>query len=236
MAFYDDIDGEEEVLRNPIWSSFTLAKNNIEVLIAINLVWAITLLPVLVALGFGTWPLWLRLPLLGIGVVALAASSGVVFGLVAKICGGEPLTMGLLQETIRGCALDSIRRLAPLYGIFGAGFLVIGLTALTHISIVEILVQFVLLWLLFCSLYWGPLFADLPAATSWTLLSTSLRLILRSPAQSLRTAFIVLALVILGVVSLAGILLIVPVLVALIQTYQYRQLVAHHRNHFVIAG
>ncbi|GCE22170.1 hypothetical protein [Dictyobacter kobayashii] len=234
MAAFEEGIVYEEEQRNPVWSSFTLAKEHIEALVVINLVWSLTLLPVLAALGLGAWPLWLRLFCLFIGITAMAASSGCVFCLVAKVCEDDPLTWSLLRQTMRENALNSVRRLAPLYGVFGPGLLVLALASSLHQPLLEILVQFVLLWLLFCSLYWGPLFADRSDAPSWRILRVSLRLAWRYPAQSLRTGVVVLILLLFGAVSLVGILLIVPVLVALLQTYQYRQLVARQRGHIAM--
>ena len=224
MPFFDDNGIDEDALRSPIWGTFALIKDNIEVLVALNAIWSVALLPIIAGVAVWVWPFWLRLALFLLGLIALGAATGVLFGLANVICQREPLTLERVREAIRSYALDGLQRLAPLYGSFGLGLIVILLTGMTHLVFLEVLVQLVLLWLLIAALYWGPLFVAYSGHSPWFLLKRSLLLVWRYPAPTLRTGLVVLALAVLGIISLAGVFLIIPALVAILQTFRYREL------------
>lgn len=224
MPFFDDNGIDEDALRSPIWGTFSLVKNNIEVLVALNVIWSVALLPIIAGVAAWNWPAWLRLALFLLGLIALGAATGVLFGLASVVCQQEPLSLERVREAVRAYALDGLQRLAPLYGIFGLGLIVISLAGKTHFVLLEVPVQLVLLWLLIAALYWGPLFVAYPGHSPWFLLKRSLLLVWRYPAPTTRTGLVVLALIMLGIISLAGVFLIIPALIAILQTFRYREL------------
>jgi uncharacterized membrane protein len=82
-----------------------------------------------------------------------------------------------------------------------------------------------LLWTLFCAIYWGPLFAADPTLPAWALVRRSIMLVWRAPLRTLLTASAVLLTLIIGVISVGGLFLIVPITVALLQAHLFRHLV-----------
>ncbi len=83
-----------------------------------------------------------------------------------------------------------------------------------------------LLILLFAvvSLYWGPLLIYRPEFSAWRIFRKSVQLVLQTPSKTLLTGFVCLVAILLGAISIAGLFLIVPVLVALFQVQLFRSI------------
>ena len=80
-----------------------------------------------------------------------------------------------------------------------------------------------LLWYL-CATYWGPLLVCNPNATAVSIATLSARLVWRYPAETLATGLVVAAALVVGLVSIGGVVLIVPIVVALLHTQRYLEL------------
>jgi hypothetical protein len=219
VPFLDDTGPRDEP-RGPTWAAIATVGGQVERLVAANLVWALQLAPGLVALGFQDLPAWLRIVLGLYSATVLPPATAVLYGLAAEACEGQHVDVGLVRELLREHFRRSLLVLAPLYGTFGV-FIWIALLAAVVPLVVTVLTAAVLLWSL-CATYWGPLFVDRPELSALGLARESVRLVWRRPAQALGTWLVVVLAALVGVVSIGGLVLIVPMLIAILQTHRYR--------------
>ncbi len=219
MPFFDNTGIDPEIQRGPLWGSFATLFEQLERLIALNLAWSAQFIPLLLVAMLPEWPLAVRVALIIYSALALAAGLGLLFGLVRAAVAGEILTFDLVRETWRELALPGILTLAPLYGIFGV---IISLSALDLGLLVETGAQLTVMLLFVGSMYWGPLLAENPRASAIQILRQSVRLVARKPGQSLLVAGLVVITLLIGTISIGGLFLLVPVLVALLQTHMYK--------------
>ena len=82
-----------------------------------------------------------------------------------------------------------------------------------------------LLWYL-CAIYWGPLLVCRRELSAVSLAGHSVWLVWRYPAETLATALVAAVALAVGLVSVGGLVLIVPVIVALLHTQRYLELAA----------
>lgn len=220
MPFLDDTGPRDEP-RGPVWASFATVASQVERLVAANVVWALQLAPGLVALGFPELPGWLRVVLALYSASVLPPATAVLYGLAAEACEGQHVDVGLARELLRAYLRRSLLVLAPLYGTFGVlVWLLVLATAFGVPLLVAVLTAAVLLWSV-CATYWGPLFVDRPALSAPGLARESVRLLWRRPEQTLGTWLVVVLAALAGVVSIGGLVLIVPMLIAILQTHRY---------------
>ncbi|HLI70418.1 MAG TPA: hypothetical protein VKV19_11730 [Ktedonobacteraceae bacterium] len=229
MPFLDDIDGDDDALQHPIWGAFALLKDNLERLMMANIGWSLQLLPAIAALAFPQLPFVVRLLLLLYSAIALTPATGILYTWMARVNQRETLRLEMLREDFRNLALPSLLRLAPLFGLLGIGYAVIVLLGLVHILLLDVLARFGLLVLLVCALYWGPLFAEYPGRSPFSILRQSLLLIWNYPGQTAVTGLFVILIAAGGVISIAGFFLIAPVIVALLQTRRCFALLAREQ-------
>jgi hypothetical protein len=219
MAFFGDIGAREEE-RGPIWGPFAVVRENVERLVVVNVAWAVQLIPGILALAFPGLPGWVRVVMGVYSATAAIPATGVLFALALAATRGEHLSLELAGEKLRELAVPSFRTLAPLYGVFGAliwGAVLVG-PAVPVVTTVATLGC--LLWYL-CATYWGPLFVGRPGGSAWSLAAESVRLVWRFPAETLATALAATVALVVGFVSVGGLVLIVPVVIALLQTRRY---------------
>jgi hypothetical protein len=222
MPFLDDT-GPRDERRGPIWASFATIASQVERMVAANLGWALQLVPALLALAFPQLPGWLRIVLGLYSATALPPATAVLFGLAAEACREQHIDMGLAGELLREYALRSARTLAPLYGTFGVLIWAAVLSDAQELApIVVVLTLVTLLWSV-CGTYWGPLFVARPELSMTGLARESVRLSRRCPEGTLATWAMVGASWIVGAVSIGGLVLIVPMFVATLQTHRYRE-------------
>ncbi len=238
MPFFEDIGAEDESIHRPIWGAFALVKDNLERLLATNIGWSLQLLPAIVAYVFIALPPIVRIVLVLYSIVALVPATGVLFRLMAHVCQYETLRLDMLKEDFREVVLPSFLSLSPLLGTLALFFWLAVFTSAMHILLLDVLLRFIILVLLVCSLYWGPLFVEYPGRSSLFLLRQSALLVWRYPGPTLQTGIVVLLVMMLGVVSIGGFFLIVPIVVALLQTRRCHELLAqeHLRQHKNKAG
>lgn len=218
MPFFDNTGVDPNVERGPLWGAFATLFDQIERMIALNIAWSAQFIPLLLTAMFPDWPPVIRVVLVVYSALALAAGLGMLYGLIRAAVEGEPLTFDLVREAWRSYALPGLLTLAPLYGIFGV---------LLNLSssggfVLEVVARLLILLLFVCSHYWGVMLAEQPQQSVITILWRSVLLVWRKPGRSLLlTGMVGLALAI-GTISVGGLFLIVPVLVALLQTHLYR--------------
>ena len=224
MPFVADIETRDES-RGPIWGPFAVVRDNVELLLVLNLGWSLQLLPGVLALAFPQLPLWLRLTMGIYSATALIPATGVLYALTLAATRGEQLSMDLAIQSLRDLALPSFRTLAPLYGMFGVLIwlaIIVG-PAMPVMSTLATLAC--LLWYL-CATFWGPMLAVHPDAAVASLVRDSLLLVWRYPAETFVTALVAAVALVVGMVSIGGLMLIVPVVIALLHTQRYLDLVA----------
>jgi hypothetical protein len=224
MPFFEDIGADDEVLHRPIWGAFALVKDNLERLIVANIGWSLQLLPAIAAYGFVSLPLIVRLAMVLYSMVAIVPATGILFRLIARVCQYETLQFDMFKEDFREMVRPSFISLSPLLGMLALFFWLALFSAFLHILLLDVLVRFILLLLLVCALYWGPLFAEYPGRSALFLLRQSALLAWRYPAATLQTGIIVLLVMVVGAVSIGGLFLIVPVVIALLQTRRCQEL------------
>ena len=229
MPFFEDIGSDDEILHRPIWGAFALVKDNLERLITTNIGWSLQLLPAIVAYGFVALPPIVRLLLVLYSLIAIVPATGVLFRQMARVCQYETLRLDMLKEDFREMARPSFVSLSPLLGMLALFFWLAVFSSFLHILLLDVLIRFVLLVLLICALYWGPLFAEYPGRSALFLLRQSALLAWRYPVPTLQTGIIVLFAMVVGAVSIGGLFLIVPVVVALLQTRRCQELLMQQR-------
>ncbi|HKG24555.1 MAG TPA: hypothetical protein VKB09_02855 [Thermomicrobiales bacterium] len=228
MAFFGDIGARDEP-RGPIWAPFAVIRDNVERLVAINIVWFLQLLPGILALAFPQLPTWLRIALGAYSATAAIPATGVLYALAIAASRGEHLSAELTRQYLRDVAVPSLRKLTPLYGVFGALVWLVVLLGRDVPSVTTVATLVALLWYL-CAGYWGPLLATDPRAPVSFLVKQSIGLVWHYPGETLATASVAAFALVIGFVSIGGLVLIVPVVVALLHTWRYLDLVERERR------
>jgi hypothetical protein len=219
MPFLDDT-GVDTSERSPLWSPFTIIADQLERLVVLNVAWAIQWLPALAAFGWPELPLVVRVVLIGYTLIAYAPATVVLYGMTRLATQGEPLTLYLATDLLKTRSLDGAKALMPLVGLIGV--LILG--GSVPVTLISAVCQLALLFVLVFSNYWGVLIAARDLRNPVTLLLASARLVWQYPAQTLLVTGAVLIAVVLGTISVGGWVLIVPVVIALLQTQMFRSL------------
>src|SRR5262249_37355570 len=115
MPFMADIEARDES-RGAIWQPFAVIRDNVEQLVAVNLVSSLQLVPGLFALAFPQWSLWPRIGLGFYSATAVIPATGVLYAMTLSACRGEHLHRDLATASLRELAVPSLRTLTPLYG------------------------------------------------------------------------------------------------------------------------
>jgi hypothetical protein len=227
MPFVADIEARDES-RGPIWRSFAVVRDNVELLLVVNLGWSLQLLPGILALAFPQLPLWLRLTMGIYSATALIPATAVLYALTLAAARGEQVSMELAMLSLRDLALPSFRILTPLYGVFGV-LIWLAIIVGPVMSVMTTLATLVcLLWYL-CATFWAPMLAVHPDAGVASVVRGSLLLVWRYPVETFVTGLVATVALVVGTVSIGGLVLIVPVVIALLHTERYLDLVARER-------
>lgn len=227
MPFFDDSGPRPEEEYSPIWRSFALVKDQLERLILVNLLWSCQTVPLLVALALDQIPLWVRIVLGLYTIVILAPATATLFSVIAELSDGVPLDGELLWNHFKVQLKPGFVKLLPLMSLFYWVGSLANYAATQGWLIVDTLAQLVLLFLLVFSLYWGPLLVYEPELSAWSLFYKSIRRFWNNPAQTLLVGLACFLALVLGVISIAGFLLIIPALIALFQINLYRSVKAN---------
>jgi hypothetical protein len=224
MPFVADLEARDEP-RGPIWHPFAVIRDNVERLVALNIGWSLQLLPGIAALVLPQLPLWLRVVLGLISATALIVTAGPFYGMALAATRGEYLSLELASQQLHALALPSVRALTPLYGVFGV-LIWLAILVGPAVPLVTTMATLAgLLWFL-CATYWGPLLATHREMSAIHLAKHSIALVWRYPLETLATASVVAATLVIGMISIGGLVLIVPVAIALLQTARYLDLAA----------
>jgi len=183
----------------------------------------VQLVPGLLALAFPQWPLWPRLVLGLYSATAIIPATGVLYALAIAASRGEPLNRDLALDSLRQLLIPSFRVLTPLFGAFGI-LIWLALLVGPDAPFVSTLATVIgLLWYL-CATYWGPFLASHPGASVVHAASRSITLAWHYPAETFVTALVAAVALLVGLISIGGLFLIVPVAIALLHTQRYLDL------------
>jgi hypothetical protein len=218
MPFFSDIGPSEEA-RSPLWASFATLADQVERLVVVNVCWALQLVPGLVALAFPELPVWLRVVLGLYSATVLPVATAVLYGLAAEACRGQHVDFELAMELARSYCARSLRVLAPLYGTFGV--LVWLFVLLSGVAPVQTALTLVALLWSVCATWFAVTFVASPAASVVEVARRSVRLAWQRPERTLLTWLLTVLALLLGTVSIGGLVLIVPVFVAVLHTHQH---------------
>jgi len=224
MPFIADIETRDDA-HGPIWGPFTVIRDNVESLVVLNLGWSMQLLPGVLALAFPQLPLWLRITMGLYSATAVIPATGVLYALTFAAVHGEQVSIELAIVSWRKLALPSLRTLAPLYGVFGLLIWLAILVGPTMPVVTTMATLACLLWYL-CATYWGPMLTIDPDADVVAVARGSLRLVWRYPAETFVTGFVAAVALVIGMISIGGLVLIVPVVIALLHTQRFLDLMA----------
>jgi hypothetical protein len=177
-------------------------------------------LPGILALGFPQLPFWLRIAMVLYSATVAIPATGVLFALVQAASLGEHLSLELAIQQARRLALPSFRILTPLYGVFGVLIWLAVLLGTALPAVTTLATLAALLWYL-CAVYWGPLLVRYPAAGAPFVAGRAVKLVSRYPAETLATGLVAAVALIIGLISIGGLFLIVPVVVALLHAQRY---------------
>lgn len=230
MPFLNDIGADDEILQRPIWGAFALVKDNMERVLLANIGWSIQMLPAIAAFGFPELPAIIRMLLILYSATALAPATAILYVWMARVSQGEMLRLEMLKEDFHELVLPSLVHMAPLFGVLGLNYVVILLLGFAHILLLDTLARFTLLVLLTCALYWGPLFARHPDRSPAFLFRQSLLLVWKYPGRTTLTGLVVLLIAAFGVFTVVSFFVIVPAIVALLQTRRCLELLAREQT------
>lgn len=222
MPFQDDTGIILEEHRGPLWSAFAIFGSQLERMIVLNLGWALQLVPALAALALAGLPTFIRVLMVVYTVVVVPPATAVLYVLCARAADEDMLHLDLLIEVFRAVAWPGLRTLSPLLGSLGlVGWLAQQANAAGLIP-VSVLFQVALLVMLVAANYWGPLLAAYPDRPAYLLFRQALRLVWVYPAPTVLLSLAVLVTGAIGAISIGGLFLAVPVIIALLQTQMFR--------------
>jgi hypothetical protein len=224
MPFVANIDTGGDS-HGPLWGSFAVIRDNIESLVVLNLGWAMQLLPGVLALAFPQLPLWLRLTMGLYSATAVIPATAVLYALTLAATRGEQVSRELAILSWRELTLPSFRILAPLYGVFGLLIWLAIIVGPTMPVVTTLATLTCLLWYL-CATYWGPMLAVAPDTDVVSVIRGSLRLVWYYPMETFVTGLVAAVALVVGMISIGGLVLIVPVVIALLHTQRYLDLLA----------
>jgi hypothetical protein len=224
MPFFDDTGIKEEIDRGPFWSAFATFAGQLERMIAANIGWALQLAPAVIALLLVNAPDILRILLLLYTAVAIPPATAVLYGLMRRAVEGEHMDLGLVRELLGELLRTSYRTLAPLLGFLGFVVWSINLANQANLFTVSVLLQMAFFGLLTTANYWGPILIQTPELHAPAVLWRAGRLGWRYPGRTLLVSGAVFLAMILGAISIGGLVLAVPVIITLLQTHMYSAL------------
>lgn len=223
MPFFDDSGPRIEEADGPFARTFALLRDQLERMVGLNLLWATQALPLVLAWALPL-PDILRVILTLYSAVAIPPANAALFAVVREVTQGEPVGWAMITENVRAQLKPGLLKLMPLYSLF------FWLGALAVFAgeqgwlIVDVLVRLLLLLVLFASLYWGPLLVAYPEWSLFQVMRHAAQLAWRNLWHTLLLGAFCLAALLLGIISIGGLVLIVPTLIVLFQTEYYRVL------------
>jgi hypothetical protein len=224
MPFFDDSGARPEGERHPVWRALALAREQLERVILLNLLWAAQVAPLLLAWALPNLSVAARAALALYTAFAILPATGMMFAVLDALSDGTPLNGELIWESLRTQFAPSFLKLFPLCSLFGWLAWGASFAAAQNWLLLDVLARLAFLLLAVFSLYWGPLMVARPGLSAWGIFVQAAQWTWRKPAPTLLTGLACLFALALGVISLGGFFLIAPALIALMQVELYRSL------------
>ena len=202
--------------------SLALVRAQWQGMVLLNLFWAVQAVPLLLALVFSAWPYGLRIGLSIYSVLALIPATATLYASLNQVSDGARLSFSLVKESLKSQFTNAYIKLLPLYSLFFWLILADRWAIGKSLFVEATIVRLVILILGILSLYWGPAMVEVPALSAIGLFIASYKLLWHRPGKTLQAGLLWLLGLVLGIVTVAGMLLIAPVWMVLIQTQLFR--------------
>jgi len=213
-----EMQADPRILRQ----SIALWRAQWKAMLLLNFAWVAQAAPLFLALAFITWPYAIRIVLSIYSVLALILAAATLFGTLNQVSDGAQLNLSLVWQSLKSQFTNAYLNLLPLYSLF-FWLLLADRWAIEKTLFVEAtLIRLVFLILGVLSLYWGPAMVEVPALSAIGLFIASYKLLWHRPGKTLQAGLLSLLALLLGILTVAGVLLIAPVLVVLIQIQLFR--------------
>lgn len=207
-----------------LWSALAIFGSQLEHMVLLNVVWAVQLVPAMMAVFMTALPLPIRALMMVYTIVALPPATAVLYGLCAQTVDEETLELSHFKEQFKEIAWPGFCTLSPLLGSLGlVGWLAVQADS-AGITLISVFLQCVLMIMLVTANYWGALLIAYPDRRAYDIFSMSVQLVWQYPMQSVFLGLMVLATSIIGIASAGGLFLAVPVMIVLFQTLVFQQL------------
>jgi hypothetical protein len=224
MPFQDDTGITLDEHRGPLWSVFAIFGSQLERLILLNLGWALQLVPAMAALILAGLPIPVRVLMVVYTGMAVPPATAVMYGMCSCAADEDMLHIDLLTEVFKDMAWPGLRTLAPLLGSLGLVAWLAQQANAAGLFPVSALLQIALLIMLVTANYWGPLLIVHPDRPAHELFAMALRLVWYYPAPTALLSLVVLVTGVIGAISIGGLFLAIPVIIALLQIQMFRRL------------
>ncbi|TDD72631.1 hypothetical protein E1262_01870 [Jiangella aurantiaca] len=217
MPFFDDAGIVRENHRGPVIGALAVFGEQVERMVGVSLAWAVTLAPAAAAFALPGLPAGVRAVMFVVSSLAVVPATGALYRLAATALDGDEVGVRAAIDAVRSSWLTSLRVLGPLYGAVTALVLTAIFATGLH-PVAAVVAQVATLLALTASMFWGPLLARVPDASTVGVLRGSLLLAWRSPALAAGVGLVTLVFVAIGVLTIAGMALAVPAVLGLLHT------------------
>lgn len=225
MPFFDDSGPKPEEERNIFWRSTALVGDQLEKMVFLNLIWSAQTLPAVIAWAIPALSAGLKLAMVMFTAVMLIPMTGFLFAMLDETSQGTPLDLDLARMCFRRVWLRSFIVLLPLFSLFYWLWLAATMAGSTNLVLVDAAARLGILILAVLSIYWGALFAADTGLGPIGVLKKSVILFWQRPGATLVSSFLCLLALLIGIISIGGFYLIMPVLIVLIQVQHYRNMI-----------
>lgn len=231
MPFQDDTGVSIEEHRGPLWSVFAIFGGQLERMILLNLGWALQLVPAMAGAILTGLPASVRVLLVAYTLAAIPPATAVMYRMCARAADDDMLHMDLLNEVFKELAGPGFRVLAPLLGSLGLVAWLAQRSNAAGLVPISVLLQVALLIMLAAANYWGPLLIAQPRRPAYDVFRAALRLVWVYPAPTVVLSLAVLITGMIGVISIGGLFLAIPVIIALLQIQMFRHVTRGGTRH-----
>lgn len=214
--FLDDTGIVRERHSGPVFGALAVFGGQVERMVALSLGWSVALVPGAIAFAAPGLPGWVRLALVATSCLLVVPATGMLYALAAAALDGDEVGPAMALEALRSGWADAVRVLALPYLIL-VGLIMVAVLATGLHPVAAVVSQLSLLAALVCSCWWVPLLVRLPGATGIGVLRGAVLLCWRRPGLTVRGALGSAAFLIIGLLTVAGFVLAVPAVLALIQ-------------------
>ncbi|MDX2160267.1 MAG: hypothetical protein SF162_02980 [bacterium] len=217
MPFQDDSGLVREDRPHPLVAPFAAFAAQVERVVLVNVGWSLQLIPALVAFAFDLPPL-ARTALTLYTVLALIPATGWLYQMARHAADHDHLSPEVAREALERMFLPSFRVLLPLFGSMGLLFAVSAWAEAGGLFGIAVAARLAILLYGTTMLWWGVLHAQYPTWSAVRVALEAARMVWRDPAPSLLPIGATAISLLIGVISIGGIFLAVPILIALLGT------------------